>query len=197
MASSQRRLSAAGNLVRRMMGWYRHFTTLSVYDTVCGTLKGNFTVPGCCNNGVSSVLTPPGRLHGAANRSAHILGADSRWVCLVVKHFAFIGIECKRFEPFRKPVRAKFSDAYWRSVWNDHMIGIEGVRDALQEDNGFLLAGLMSARHSRCPAATTVPAGARRSSFRPRRLRSAIGSGRPRRRGLGSVRYIRWAGGPD
>ena len=57
--------------------------------------------------------------------------------CLVVTQSAFIGIECKRFEPFRKPARGSFSDAYSRPVWSDQMRGFEGVRDALREDSGL------------------------------------------------------------
>ena len=57
--------------------------------------------------------------------------------CLVVTQSALIGIECKRFEPFRKSAKGRFSDAYWRPVWGDHMRGFEGVRDALQEDSGL------------------------------------------------------------
>ena len=37
--------------------------------------------------------------------------------CLVVTQSALIGIECKRFEPFRGKSPASFSDAYWRPVW--------------------------------------------------------------------------------
>ena len=54
--------------------------------------------------------------------------------CLVVTPTAFIGIECKRFEPFRKSAKASFSDAYWRPVWGNRMSGYEGVRDALNKN---------------------------------------------------------------
>ena len=57
--------------------------------------------------------------------------------CLVATRSTLIGIECKRFEPFRKSAKASFSDAYWRPVWGDHMRGFEGVRDALHEDSGL------------------------------------------------------------
>ena len=57
--------------------------------------------------------------------------------CLVVTQSAFIGIECKRFEPFRNPAKGRFSDAYWRPVWGDHMRGYERVRDALHKDSGL------------------------------------------------------------
>ena len=57
--------------------------------------------------------------------------------CLVATPSTLIGIECKRFEPFRKSAKASFSEAYWRPVWGDGMRGFEGVRDALHEDSGL------------------------------------------------------------
>ena len=57
--------------------------------------------------------------------------------CLVTTPSALIGIESKRFEPFRGKKSASFSDAYWRPVWGDDMKGYEGVRDKLRA-NGRL-----------------------------------------------------------
>ena len=57
--------------------------------------------------------------------------------CLVTTPSAFIGIESKRFEPFRSKSPVFFSDAYWRPVWGDDMKGYEGVRDKLHA-NGHL-----------------------------------------------------------
>ncbi|MCY4613766.1 MAG: hypothetical protein OXB94_09115 [Nitrospira sp.] len=37
--------------------------------------------------------------------------------CLVTTVSALIGIESKRFEPFRGKKAASFCDAYWREVW--------------------------------------------------------------------------------
>ena len=37
--------------------------------------------------------------------------------CLVTTPSALIGIESKRFEPFRDKKPASFSDAYWRPCW--------------------------------------------------------------------------------
>ncbi len=54
--------------------------------------------------------------------------------CLAATPSALIGIESKRFEPFRKKSPASFSRAYWRPVWGNHMKGYEGVRDKLSED---------------------------------------------------------------
>ena len=44
-----------------------------------------------------------------------------------------IGIESKRYEPFRKKVPGKFSKAYWRPVWGDRMAPFERARDQLNE----------------------------------------------------------------
>ena len=53
--------------------------------------------------------------------------------CLVVTPSALIGIESKRFEPYRGGKAAEFSNAYWRPVWGDRMKGYERVRDQLRE----------------------------------------------------------------
>lgn len=47
---------------------------------------------------------------------------------------ALIGVECKRFEPFRDEPQAHFSNAYWRDVWGDCMSGYQRIRDALREN---------------------------------------------------------------
>ena len=57
--------------------------------------------------------------------------------CLVTTPSALIGIESKRFEPFRRNKSAFFSEAYWREVWGDDMKGYEDVRDMLRA-NGRL-----------------------------------------------------------
>ncbi len=56
--------------------------------------------------------------------------------CLVTTPSALIGIESKRFEPFRsKRTRLKRPrDAYWRLVWGERMKGFESVRDGLRDD---------------------------------------------------------------
>ena len=43
-----------------------------------------------------------------------------------------VGIESKRYEPFRSHKKVRFSDAYWRPVWGDDMAAFEKVRDQLQ-----------------------------------------------------------------
>ena len=54
--------------------------------------------------------------------------------CLVATPSALIGIESKRYEPFRGAKAAHFSDAYWRPVWGARMNGYERVRDMLREN---------------------------------------------------------------
>lgn len=64
-------------------------------------------------------------------------GGRHPWLdALVTTRSALIGIESKRYEPFRKGYapKARFSDAYWRPVWGDRMSGYQGVRDALRDD---------------------------------------------------------------
>lgn len=48
---------------------------------------------------------------------------------LVVTPSALIGVESKRFEPFRTRRDSAFSDAYWRDVWGGRMDGYQAVRD--------------------------------------------------------------------
>lgn len=47
---------------------------------------------------------------------------------------ALIGIESKRFEPFRDAKRARFRETYWRPVWGEAMAPFEAVRDRLRDD---------------------------------------------------------------
>lgn len=54
--------------------------------------------------------------------------------CIIATPSALIGIESKRFEPFRDRKSATFSDAYWRLVWGARMKGYERVRDRLREN---------------------------------------------------------------
>ena len=45
---------------------------------------------------------------------------------------ALIGIESKRFEPYRTRHAPRLSDAYWRPVWGDRMRGYDSIRDSLR-----------------------------------------------------------------
>ena len=56
--------------------------------------------------------------------------------CLVTTPSALIGIESKRYEPFRGMPRSAWSDAYWRPVWGECMQGYESVRDGLCGEPG-------------------------------------------------------------
>lgn len=42
-----------------------------------------------------------------------------------------IGIESKRFEPFRGGKKGRFAAAYWRDVWKNDMNGFQSMRDRL------------------------------------------------------------------
>ena len=65
--------------------------------------------------------------------------------CLAVTRSALIGMECKRFEPYRNKSPAGFSDAYWRRVWGPNMSGYERIRDLLRE-NGHMYSFLDAAQ---------------------------------------------------
>ena len=56
--------------------------------------------------------------------------------CLVTTPSALIGIESKRFEPFRSRKAPALSDAYWRPVWGGRMKGYESIRDGLHGEPG-------------------------------------------------------------
>ena len=47
---------------------------------------------------------------------------------------ALVGIESKRFEPFRRRLTPVLSDAYWRPKWGDRMKGYESIRDKLHDE---------------------------------------------------------------
>ena len=52
---------------------------------------------------------------------------------LVTTSSALIGIEAKRFEPFRSNHRPSFSDTYLRREWGDRMGGYEAIRDEVRK----------------------------------------------------------------
>ena len=55
---------------------------------------------------------------------------------LVTTPSALIGIECKRFEPFRRNRVKSLPNAYWRQCWGDRMRGFEQVRDEVGANRG-------------------------------------------------------------
>ena len=56
---------------------------------------------------------------------------------LITTPLALIGIESKRFEPFRDEPKVSLSCAYWRPVWGDSMKGHERVCDNLRENENL------------------------------------------------------------
>jgi hypothetical protein len=62
--------------------------------------------------------------------------AGGRHPCLdavIETETALIGIESKRFEPFRSKKEVNLSDAYWQPVWGSSMRGYEAMRDGLRD----------------------------------------------------------------
>jgi hypothetical protein len=97
-------------------------------------------------------------------------GGHHPWLdTLIVTDTTLIGVESKRYEPFRsKSPGPYFSEAYWRDVWGDSMQGYEALRDSLSNgttDFRHLDApqlvkhalGLRSAVHSKGPFAGKNP----------------------------------------
>lgn len=52
---------------------------------------------------------------------------------LIETHDALIGVESKRYEPYRSKGRTVLSEAYWRPVWGERMAGYERIRDGLRD----------------------------------------------------------------
>lgn len=60
-------------------------------------------------------------------------GGRHPWLDAVVEtERLLIGVESKRFEPYRDKKTVALSDAYDRPVWGDNMRGYEAMRDALR-----------------------------------------------------------------
>ncbi|MDA0342097.1 MAG: hypothetical protein O3B74_10935 [Proteobacteria bacterium] len=60
-------------------------------------------------------------------------GGRHPWLDAVIDTTAtLIGVESKRYEPFRSKGKISLSDAYWRPVWGDDMARYSGVRDGLK-----------------------------------------------------------------
>ncbi len=62
--------------------------------------------------------------------------AGGRHPCLDVvieTKSAFIGVESKRYEPFRSKNNPDLSEAYWRAVWGPSMARYEATRDRLRD----------------------------------------------------------------
>lgn len=54
--------------------------------------------------------------------------------CVIWTPSALIGIESKRYEPFRPKKEINLSKSYWRDCWGDEMGGFKQVRDIIEED---------------------------------------------------------------
>lgn len=52
---------------------------------------------------------------------------------LIETRTALIGVELKRYEPFRFKKKSEMSDAYWRDVWGAEMGRYERCRDAIRD----------------------------------------------------------------
>ena len=65
--------------------------------------------------------------------------------CLVATGAALVGIECKRFEPFRDSDYTGFTRTFWERRWGDRMVGYQHVRDLLR-GNKDLYASLDAAQ---------------------------------------------------
>ena len=61
-------------------------------------------------------------------------GGRHPWLDVMIEtSTALIGIESKRYEPFRAKGVPDLSDAYWRPVWGDNMRGYCRLRDGLRD----------------------------------------------------------------
>lgn len=61
-------------------------------------------------------------------------GGRHPWLDVLVEtSAALIGVESKRYEPFRAKAAVTWSDAYWRPVWGEAMAGYARIRDRTRE----------------------------------------------------------------
>lgn len=61
-------------------------------------------------------------------------GGRHPWLDTAAKSIdCLVGIESKRFEPFRGGKKGKFAKTYWRDVWGDDMVGFQALRDSLHD----------------------------------------------------------------
>src|SRR5690606_32765205 len=65
-------------------------------------------------------------------------GGRHPWLDAAVEtQTSLIGVESKRFEPFRDAKTGQLSSAYDRDVWGEEMRPYTALRDRLREANGF------------------------------------------------------------
>jgi hypothetical protein len=109
-------------------------------------------------------------------------GGRHPWLdALVETPSHLVGVESKRYEPFRPKAPPSFSAAFWREVWGDGMRPFEAARDRLHDD---------PARYTHLDAAQLV-----KHAFGLRTLASRTGP--PRRRPFLLYLYAEPAAWPD
>ena len=60
-------------------------------------------------------------------------GGRHPWLDVVIEtEGCVVGIESKRYEPFRGKPKPEMSEAFWRDVWGKNMLGYTSVRDDLR-----------------------------------------------------------------
>ena len=57
---------------------------------------------------------------------------------LITTASTIIGIESKRFEPFRGKKCSTLSKAYWRPCWGEHMQGYQSIRDRIRDSDDYM-----------------------------------------------------------
>jgi hypothetical protein len=61
-------------------------------------------------------------------------GGRRPWIDVLIETASeVIGIESKRYEPYRAAKAPQLSNTYWRQVWGERMAGYESIRDQLKE----------------------------------------------------------------
>ena len=83
--------------------------------------------------GLEDLDWPAGRVDVERSLRFPWSGGRHPWLDAVVEtELHLIGIESKRFEPFRDTKHVRLSDAYDRPVWGDQMRPFEALRDGLR-----------------------------------------------------------------
>ena len=61
-------------------------------------------------------------------------GGRHPWLDVLIRTVgAYIGVESKRYEPYRRRPNVEFSQTYWRDVWGPAMNGYQAQRDGLHQ----------------------------------------------------------------
>jgi hypothetical protein len=79
-----------------------------------------------------AVAWPAVRVHLEAQLRFPWSGGRHPWLDVLIEtETHLVGVESKRYEPFRGKAKPSFSDAYWRDVWGDGMTRYGVVRDGI------------------------------------------------------------------